>query len=418
MTRAAGSARVGTRRDTGGVIYRFEDAELNCDTFELLVGGRRVPVEPQVFEVLRFLVEHRERMCTRTEILDAIWGDNFVSDSALASRIATARAALGDDGRAQRVIRTIHGRGFQFVAPVVVEEAASPPSLVAEARPDDLRQSIRFCQAPDGVHLAVAEVGTGRPLVKAATWMTHVEHDWNSPVWRHWLNELGHRFRYIRYDARGGGLSDRDLAGSRLDDLDTWTADLETAVDCSDLPPFVLFAMSQGSGPALDYAVRHPERVSRLVILGGYVRGMRRRDPDSAAEAELMPELIRVGWGGSNPAFRTVFTTSFVPEATSEQMRWYNDLALQSASAENAVLLETAFHNQDFGDLARAVQVPTMVLHARDDRAAPFSEGRLLASLIPGAEFVPLDSANHILLEDEPAWPTFLRHLDDFTAET
>jgi pimeloyl-ACP methyl ester carboxylesterase len=288
---------------------------------------------------------------------------------------------------------------------------------VAEPRRDDLRQSIRFCQAPDGVHLAVAEVGTGPPLVKAATWMTHVEHDWHSPVWRHWLVELGSRFRYIRYDARGGGLSDRDLTGSRLDDLGTWTADLETAVDCNDLTKFVLFAMSQGTGPALDYCVRHPDRVSRLIVLGGYVRGMRRRDADAAAEAELMPELIRVGWGGSNPAFRTVFTTTFVPEATSEQMRWFNELAVQTASAENAVRLETAFYDHDFTDLARAVEVPTMVLHARDDRAAPFSEGRLLASLIPGAQFVPLDSADHILLEDEPAWSTFLRHVDDFTAD-
>jgi len=398
------------------VRYRFEDAELNCDTFELVVRGSRVPVEPQVFEVLRFLVEHRERMCTRAEILEAVWGDQFVSDSALASRVSAARAAVGDDGRAPRGIRTVHGRGFQFVAPVEVEVGGEPPALVAEAD-HGRRQSIRFCQAPDGVHLAVAEVGTGPPLVKAATWMTHVEHDWHNPVWRHWLDELGRRFRYIRYDARGGGLSDRDLTGSRLDDVGTWTADLETAVDCSDLDRFVLFAMSQGVGPALDYCVRHPDRVSRLIILGGYTRGMRRRGEADAAQAALMPELIRVGWGGANPAFRTVFTTTFVPEATSEQMRWFNDLALQSASAENAVLLETAFHEQDFSDLARAVRVPTLVLHARNDRGAPFSEGRRLASLIPGAEFVPLDSANHILLEHEPAWTEFLAHLDRFTAD-
>ena len=400
------------------MLYRFGDTEVNCDTFEIVAGGARVPVEPQVFEVIRFLVERRERMCTRSEILDAVWGDHFVSDSARASRISAARAAVGDDGRAQRVIRTVHGRGFQFIAPVVVDALGRPPALVAEPDGKRRRQSIRFCQAPDGMHLAVAEVGTGPPLVKAATWMTHVEHDWHSPVWRHWLEALGGRFRYIRYDARGGGLSDRDLTGSRLDDLATWTNDLETAVDCSgDLPQFVLFAMSQGAGTALDYCVRHPERVSRLVILGGYVRGMGRRDAESAALAALIPELIRVGWGGSNPAFRTVFTTTFVPEATSEQMRWFNELSLQTASAENAVLLESAFYDHDFSDLARAVEVPTLVLHARDDRAAPFSEGRLLASLIPGAEFVPLDSANHVLLEHEPAWTTFLSHLDRFTAD-
>ena len=398
------------------MIYRFADTELNCDTFQLVVRGAPVAVEPQVFEVIRYLVEHRDRMCPRTEVLDAVWGDRFVSDSALASRIAAARAALGDDGRTQRVIRTVHGRGFQFVAPVTMEEGEAGPALVADRR-HDLRQSIRFCQTPDGLHLAVAEVGSGKPFVKAATWLTHVEHDWHSPVWRHWLVELGRRFRYIRYDARGGGLSDPDLTGSRLDDVATWTGDLETAVDCTGVDRFVLYAMSQGAGVALDYTVRHPERVSRLIILGGYVRGMRRRGGESAREADLLPDMIRVGWDGSNPAFRSVFTTTFVPDATSEQMRWFTDLAVQTATTENAVLLETAFHNQDFTDLARAVTVPTMVLHARDDRAVPFSEGRQLASLIPGAEFVPLDGANHILLEREPAWTEFLRHVDEFTAD-
>ena len=405
-------------RDTGCVIFRFEEAELNCDTFELLVRGDRVAIEPQVFEVLRFLVENRERLCTRAEILDAVWGDRFVSDSALASRIATARAVLGDDGRSQRVIRTVHGRGFQFVAPVDVRGSEERPPLVPDRHDDDRRQSIHFCQAPDGVHLAVAEVGTGPPLVKAATWLTHVEHDWHSPVWRHWLDELGRRFRYIRYDTRGSGLSDRDLSGSRLDDLGTWTGDLETAVDCRGLSQFVLFAMSQGTGPALDYCVRHPDRVKRLIILGGYLRGMRRRGDDGSAEqAELLPDLIRVGWGGRNPAFRNVFTTTFVPEATSEQIRWFNELALHTASPDNAVRLEEAFHQQDFTDLARAVTTPTLVLHGRDDMAVPFSEGRLLASEIPGAEFVPLDSANHILLETEPAWAEFLAHVDEFTKD-
>jgi pimeloyl-ACP methyl ester carboxylesterase/DNA-binding winged helix-turn-helix (wHTH) protein len=397
------------------VIYRFEDAELDCATFQLLVGGERVAVEPQVFEVIRYLVEHRERLCARTEILDAVWGDRFVSDGALASRIATARAALKDDGRTQRVIRTVHGRGFQFVAPVTVEQSDAPPPLV-QRNDEGLRQSIRFCQAGDGFHLAVAEVGTGRPFVKAATWMTHVEHDWHSPVWQHWLTELGRRFRYIRYDARGCGLSDRDLTGTNINDVDTWTGDLETAVDCSNAERFILYAMSQGAGVALSYAAQHPDRVSHLIILGGYARGMRRRDAESAAQAALFPELIRVGWEGDNPAFRSVFTTTFVPNATSEQMRWFTDLTAQTASAANAIVLESAFYDQDFADAARAVTVPTMVLHARDDRAVPFSEGRLLASLVPDAQFVPLEGSNHILLADEPAWSEFLRHLDDFTA--
>jgi pimeloyl-ACP methyl ester carboxylesterase/DNA-binding winged helix-turn-helix (wHTH) protein len=397
------------------VIYRFEDAELNCVTFQLLVRGTPVPIEPQVFEVIRYLVENRDRMCARTEILDAVWGDRFVSDGALASRIADARAAVGDDGRGQRVIRTVHGRGFQFIAPVDAIPAAAGGRVVGDRA--GLRQSIRFCQAPDGVHLAVAEVGAGPPLVKAANWLTHVEHDWDSPVWRHWLVELGRRFRYVRYDARGGGLSDRDLKGCRVDDVDTWVSDLESAVDSCGVDRFGLLAMSQGGAPALAYAVRHPERVARLVLLGCYARGMRRRDEESAAAAKLIPDLIRVGWDGSNPAFRSVFTTTFVPDATSEQMRWFTDLAVRTADTENAVLLETAFYDLDVSELARSVTVPTLVLHARDDRAVPFAEGRRLASLIPDAQFVPLDSSNHILLEDERAWSTFLGQLEAFTAD-
>lgn len=395
--------------------FRFEDAVLDTATFELSVGGAPVAVEPQVFEVLAYLIAHRDRLVPRTELLDEIWGDRFVSDSALASRVAAARAAIGDDGRSQRCIRTVHGRGFQFVAPV----RATYATTLDDATPAtaELHQTVRFTSAPDGTRLAVASVGHGPALVKAANWLTHVEMDWRSPVWRHWNDALASRFHYVRYDARGCGLSDRDLGENDLTDLDVWTGDLATVVDDHGLDRFALLGISQGAAPAMAYAVRHPERVTALVLYGAYVRGMRLRGDEAMARSDTLITLMRDGWGGTNPAFRSVFTMTFMPEATSEKMRWFNDLQLQTTSTENAIRLESAFHEHDFTELATQVSVPTIVFHCRDDLATPFDEGRALAALIPGAEFVALDSANHILGEDEPAWTDFLGHLDRFTTQ-
>ena len=397
--------------------YRFEDAELDTAVFELRVLGDRVPVEPQVFEVLAYLVEHRDRLVPRTELLDAIWNDRFVSDGALASRITAARAAIGDDGRSQRCIRTVHGRGLQFVAPV--EEVTGPgPPVSDEAAPpagpehDGLHQSVRFVTAHDGLQLAAATIGEGPPLVKAANWLTHLEEDWRSPVWRHWLTGLGSRFRFTRYDARGCGLSDRDLGASDLTDPGLWADDLEAVIDDTGVDRCIVFGMSQGAVPAIVHALRHPDRVSHLVLFGAYARGLRLRGAESVAVSDTLKQLIHGGWGGTNPAFRTVFTMNFMPNASSEQMRWFNDLQLNSSDAANALRLESAFHDLDVGALAKDLAVPTTVIHCRDDRATPYAEGRRLAALIPGAEFVSLESSNHLLTGDEPAWPEFLRHLD------
>ena len=399
--------------------YRFEDAELDTDRFVLQVRGEPVPVEPQVFEVLAHLVRHRDRLVPRTELLDTVWGNRFVSDAALASRVAAARAAVGDDGRAQRCIRTVHGRGLQFVADVE-ELGPEPPARAGAPERDAPRQRVRFVAAPDGTRLAVATVGSGVPLVKAANWLTHVEEDPRSPVWQHWLTGLGERFAYTRYDARGCGLSDRELGDSDLTDPDTWVSDLEAVVDDVGADRFVLLGMSQGCVPALAYAVRHPERVAHLVLYGGYARGMALRGEESAAQSETLQQLIRGGWGGANPAFRTVFTLTFLPAATSEQVRWYDDLQRSCASVENAVRLESAFHHVDVSELAARLAVPTTVVHVRDDRATPFDEGRRLAALVPGAELVTLEGSNHVLTGDEPAWPEFLalmeRIRDEVTA--
>lgn len=276
-----------------------------------------------------------------------------------------------------------------------------------------LEQQIRFCTTPDRVRLAYATHGTGPPLVKAANWLTHLDHDWESPVWRHWLEQLGRGHTLVRYDERGCGLSDweaEDLS------LEAWVSDLETVVDAAELDRFALLGISQGGAIALAYAVRHPDRVSHLILYGAYARGRLKRDRSAQEreEAETLLSLIRVGWGRANPAFRHVFSELFVPGATPEQLEWFDELARSSTSPEMAERLERAWYEVEVTESLGKVTVPTLVAHGRDDAMIPFAEGRLLATSIPGARFLPLESGNHILLADEPAWAVFLAGVHDF----
>ncbi|WP_399686450.1 alpha/beta fold hydrolase [Xenophilus sp.] len=275
------------------------------------------------------------------------------------------------------------------------------------------RQSLRFCTAPDRTRIAVASIGDGPPLLRAAHWLSHVEHDLVSPVWRPWLLELSREHRYIRYDQRGCGLSDRDVAAFSLD---AWVGDLEAVADSLGLARFPRIGMSQGGAVAIAYAVRHPERVSLLVLLGAYARGALRRGgpPAERLEAETLVNLIRVGWGRDNPAFRQVFTNQFIPDGTPAQHQWWNELERLTASPEAAARTLEAFHQVDVTGQAQQLRVPTLVMHARGDERVPFEEGRRLAALIPEARFVPLDSRNHVLLDSEPAWPEFLSELRAF----
>jgi pimeloyl-ACP methyl ester carboxylesterase/DNA-binding CsgD family transcriptional regulator len=276
-----------------------------------------------------------------------------------------------------------------------------------------MQQQIRFCTTPDGVQIAYAITGNGPPLVKAANYLTHLEHEWHSPVWRHWLRDLSETHRLIRYDARGSGLSDWDVASFTME---AWVRDLESVVSTLNLDRFPLLGISQGAAVCVAYAVKHPERVSRLVLYGGYARGRFHRNLDNQGqlEAEALINLIRVGWGRENPAFRQLFSTMLMPEADQEQMDSLNQLAQISATPENASKMEHAFYQIDVRHLASKVAVPALVLHARQDATIPVEEGRLLATLIPDSRFVQLESRNHILLEQEPAWSRFLAEVRAF----
>lgn len=268
---------------------------------------------------------------------------------------------------------------------------------------------VRFCTARDGARLAYAVHGRGPPLVRVATWLTHLERDWESPIWRHWLDRLGESHTVLRYDERGCGLS-----RAALEDLsvETWVADLEAVIDASGLRRFTLLGVSQGAAIAVAYAARHPDRVSDLVLYGGYARGRRMRGQGEQEDALIA--AIRAGWASDEPAYRHLFTMLFLPYGTSEQMAWYDQLLRTTTSPDAAVRLFEARGEIDVVDAARSVSVRTLVVHARDDRVVPAEEGRLLASLIPDARLVELDSANHILLEDEPAWQRFVVELRHF----
>jgi pimeloyl-ACP methyl ester carboxylesterase/DNA-binding CsgD family transcriptional regulator len=274
-------------------------------------------------------------------------------------------------------------------------------------------QRIRYLRTPDGVQVAWAEAGAGPLLIKAANWMAHLEYEWESPVWRHWIHFFSEHFRYIRHDERGCGMTDwnvGDLSFAR------WVEGLESIVEVvNPQEPFALLGISQGAATCIAYAVKHPERVSRLVLYGGYARGtFRRGDPDKERLYRALIDLTRLGWGKDNPAFRQVFTSRFIPGATDEQVGWFNDLCRKTTSPEIAARLLETRAVIDVMELLGSVRAPTLILHSRDDDVIPIAEGHILAAGIPNAQFVELDSKNHILLDSEPAWERFCAEVLDF----
>lgn len=274
-------------------------------------------------------------------------------------------------------------------------------------------QNIHFCMSRDSVQLAYSRMGGGPPLLKTGNWMTHLEFDFESPIWRHLYRELSSDHTLIRYDARGNGLSDRDVEDVSFETL---VGDLETVVEAAGLDRFALLGISQGCAVSIAYAVRHPGRVTHLILFGGYAVGWAKR-AGSAAEKEqaaAMLTLMRLGWGQENPAFRQLFTSQFIPGATKEQTDWFNELQRMSTSPEDAVRNFVANGETDVRTLLAHVNVPTLVMHSRDDARVPFDQGRRLAAGIPGARFVSLPSANHLILEHEPAFARFLQEIRGF----
>jgi class 3 adenylate cyclase/pimeloyl-ACP methyl ester carboxylesterase len=289
--------------------------------------------------------------------------------------------------------------------------AAPGASVLAGA---NLKQEIRYCKAPDGVRLAYATVGNGPPLLKSAHWLGHLEYDWDFPILRPFLLGLAKDHALVRYDARGNGLSDWDVPGITLD---VWVSDMEAVADAAGLRRFPLVGFSQGCAVSIAYAVRHPERVSHLILYGGFAAGQNKR-PNVTAEgrerAAAMKTLVRQGWGSDNPAFRQIFTSLLMPGATKEQMEGFNELQRLSGSPEGAVRYMDTTDDLDVRELLSQVKAPTLVMHARDDPIVRIEYGRELAAGIPGARFVALPGKNHVLLEQDPGLPRFFEELKEF----
>ena len=336
-------------------------------------------------------------------------------------KLALAFADLGE----QTVKNISRAIGVFGLAPTDIEALPEPQALQLEedeaiggGRPaHGYQQKVHFCMTRDGVQLAYSRVGSGPPLVKTGNWLTHLEFDFESPIWRHLYRELSRDHSLIRYDARGNGLSDRDVEDVSLE---TFVSDLEAVVDASRLERFALLGISQGCAVSITYAVRHPERVTHLALCGGFAVSAAKRTL-SAAEQEqraAMLTLMRVGWGQENAAFRQVFTSQFIPGGTKEQEDWFNELQRISTSPEDAVRNLIAASEIDVSALLSQVTVPTLVMHARDDARVPSELARRLAAGIPAARFVLLPSRNHLILEEEPAFPRFLQELRMFLAST
>jgi pimeloyl-ACP methyl ester carboxylesterase/DNA-binding winged helix-turn-helix (wHTH) protein len=399
-------------------VYRFEACELDPRRRELRRGGRPVHVEPQVFDVLLLLLRHHDRVVAKSELLDEVWGDRFVSESTLTSRLKAARQAIGDDGRNQRLIATVHGVGYRFVGQVDGDhhETRAAAPVVSPATPPVRHrdtQEIRYCRSPDGVRIAYATSGSGPPLVKAANWFTHLDLEWQSPIWAHWIDALSHGRCLVRYDERGCGLSDWEVSDFSLD---AWVEDLELVVDSAGLERFPLVGLSQGGAVAVSYAVRHPERVARLALVGAYARGRLKRaaTEEEREEADLDLRVGRVAWRRDDATYRQFFTAQFLPEAPRSMWDAFNDMQRATTSTENVVRFLDAFAHLDVSELAPRVACPTLIVHARRDHRVPESQARELAALIPGSVLHLVDSGNHIVLADEPAWPDVVEQLDSF----
>lgn len=399
------------------MLYSFEDFLLDSDRRELSCNGSLIAVEPLVFDLLHFLIRERDRVISKDELIAGVWSGRIVSESTLTSRINAARQAIGDDGERQRFIKTLPRRGFRFVGETRELNSLGRRTTENDNRPArNTSQAVTFCKTEDGVNLALASVGSGPPLVRAAHWATSVDYDWDDPLTGPLLQHLANRFRVIRYDGRGVGLSDRNVSAITFA---TMFDDLEAAINSTRIERFVLLGISGGAATSIAYAVKHPDRVSKLVLFGGYARGRNKRESSQDAdEAKAFLTMLRSGWGNEHSVFMRAFSSFFIPGASSELVKSFIDFQRVSTTGENAIKTRTAVDDIEVFDLLAKVSVPTIVFHCTHDNLVPFSQGQQLAAGIPNAKFVRLASANHALLSDEPAWTTFINELDIFLSDS
>lgn len=393
----------GEAMESGGpVTVTFGPFQLDLARRRLSRDGVEAPLGERALDVLCALVAAGGDVVPKRELLARVWPGVAVEENNLQVQVYALRRALGEDGDAKGYIRTVSGRGYRFVG--------DPPSSAGPAIP---AQDIRYARGRDGTHLAYAMVGEGPPLVRAPLWMSHVEHDWKTSIWSGLLAALAESHALLRYDGRGMGLSDRDAPIS----FDAAVEDLEAVVDAAGLERFALLGISQGAAVSLAFAARHPERISRLVLAGGYARGRLVVAPEGEAALEATKTLVREGWGRDNPAFRQIFTSLGFPEATATQMHELNELQRLSATGEAAArIMDMQAHIDVSADLVR-IRCPTLVLHSRDDAWIPVERSREIAREVTGARFGEIAGANHVVLPQSPQFPDYVARILAFLAE-
>jgi len=380
------------------MILRFADCVLDPACQSLSRGGARVPVEPQVFALIRLLAENAHRMVTRGELVEVVWGGRILSESAISSRIASARKAVGDDGRRQAVIRTIPRRGLQMAVPVTAGAAVRPAAAPPAAR-------IRFARADDGATLAYAVEGTGPPVTAVANFMTDLEKERQVAGLHELHDALAAGNRLLRFDQRGAGLSDRRLG--RVD-IGATAEDLRAVLDAAELERTALFALSSGALTALTFAARYPARVSRMVVVGGYVDGRLRRAGQTDPASDPIRGLYDEGWQDPQGVLMTACMTAYLPDGPGELARGIAAHFQASTSRENILAFRDAINVASVGHCLSRIACPVRVIHARHDRIHPLSEAQKLAAGIARAELVVLESGNHVPLPDRAGWDTFL----------
>lgn len=399
--------------DGSAQVYLFGPFRLDLRERRLSRDGALIPLLGKAFDTLVLLVQGAGALQKQHELLDRLWPDVVVEQNNLQQNISIVRKALGEGSGVE--IETVRGQGYRLHAPVrVLSQEPEPPTRTA-ASERARSQRIQFCSARDGARLAYARLGEGPPLVKAANWLNHLELDWQSPIWTHWLTRLSQDHCFVRYDARGNGLSDWQPPTLRFEDF---VSDLSVVFDAAGVTRAPLIGLSQGAAVSVAYAAQHPERVSALILVGGCARGWRVKNNARLSERmTAMATLMRQGWGAEHAAFRQIFSSSFFPNGTREQMDWFNELQRKTTTPDNAAELLSAIGDLDVREQLARVRVPTLVVHSRGDTVVPMKDGIELAAGIRDARFVPLDSENHLLLEADPAWTRFERELSAFLRE-
>lgn len=392
------------------MAYEFANCVLDETTHRLMCADVPVHVEPQVFDLLVALVEAAPGMLSYDEMIEQVWHGRIVSDATLSARISSARAAVGDSGKAQAVIRTIPRRGVQMACPVEVTSTAEKTPQPTDASTG--HQTIRYVASADGTDIAYAVSGNeGPPLLRGAHWISHLEHDWTSPVWRPWLERLGAGRRLIRYDARGTGLSERTPSGKALEDF---VADMTAVVDASGAAAVDIFAASQSVPVALAFAASFPDRVRRIVLVNGFVEGSYVRG--HVAETDTMIAMIRAGWGVPGSPFVKAVATVFMPRATEAERASFVEMQTHSASRDEAAAIRDAVGRFDVSEVLSRVTAPVLVMSSSGDAVHPQAQSRKLARALPDAEFRSLDTDSHAIAPSDPAFLVMMDAVDRFLA--